>query len=81
MRDCPGACVFEPTLHHAADVVDVNATRGDLAGFANGCRKERRILRRSTEACGIEVIEDDAFEIMPYRNLPGLAALLFEVEH
>jgi hypothetical protein len=40
--------VLQPPIHHAEDVVDVNAACGELAPFTEDGRKESGILRKTS---------------------------------
>ena len=81
-RECfrkPG--IFQPPLHHAADIIDVNATGGELFGFADGGREKGCIFVGVAQACRIEIGEDDFLEIAADGYFAGLAVFLVDVEH
>ena len=74
------AGVAEAAFYHAADVAGGHGRGRKDLGAADGRPKKGRSGRYINKPGRIEVFVDEPLQIMPDRNLSGLAALVEELE-
>src|SRR5436305_1130259 len=70
--------VLEPSLHHATHVNRGHRLLGKLLGATHGAPKKRAGGRFLGQLGSLPVREEKPFEVVPDRNLSGLALLLVE---
>ncbi len=77
-RDCG---ILQPPFHHAAYIVYMKLHAREAFLFPHHALKYRGLFRRIVEASGVEVIENNPFEIVADGDFARLVALFFEVQH
>jgi len=75
------ADIFEPSLHHAADIVDVDCPSGEPALLFERALEKRRVFRRIAQVCCVDIGRDQLLQVAPDGDLARFAAFFGEVEH
>ena len=69
-------CIAHPAFDHPADVAGGHAVRSQHPGTANNGPKHGRVIRGSAKGGRIEIVEQEALQVVADGDFAGLAALV-----